>query len=300
MCDNEPKSELAPDLGDRLQSQNVPLALLLMRFGRRNRMEIYEIRKKKLELGYSTKLLAERIEVPIRVLEEFLENESGFDGYDVEQIRESVEQALYEREYMNSSGMSETKAVYGSKRQGEYTLEDYYQIPDEQRVELIDGVIYDMAAPYTVHQIIAGYIYAKLLGHVQKNNGSCLPMIAPVDVQLDCDNKTIVQPDVMILCDRDKLKLENIVGAPDFIVEVLSESTRSKDMVIKLNKYMNAGVKEYWMVDLRKKRVLVYEFERKDYPTIYGFDAEIPVGIWHGECKVDFAEIYEKIRFLVE
>lgn len=263
-------------------------------------MKLDEIRRKKKKLKCSTEVLAECIGVPMCILDRFLEGELIIEGYDREQIRESVEKALNEREYILSARIGETKAAYGDKKQGDYTLEDYYHIPADQRVELIDGIFYDMAAPYTIHQMIAGDIYIQFSEHIAQNKGTCLPMIAPVDVQLDCDDKTMVQPDVLILCDRDKLTIERIAGAPDLIVEVLSEATRSKDMVIKLNKYMNAGVREYWMVDVKKKRVFVYEFAKKDYPTIYGFDARVPVGVWRGECKVDFAEIYEKIGFLLE
>lgn len=69
---------------------------------------------------------------------------------------------------------------------------------------------------------------------------------------------------------------------------------------MKLEKYMNAGVREYWMVDPEKKKVIVYDFGHEEYPMLYGFDAKIPVGIFEGECEVDFAEIYDYIRFLYE
>ena len=71
----------------------------------------------------------------------------------------------------------------------------------------------------------------------------------------------MVQPDVVIVCDRDKIEDRCIYGAPDFVIEVLSKSTRKKDTVIKLNKYMNAGVREYWMIDSAQKKVIVYDFE---------------------------------------
>ena len=96
------------------------------------------------------------------------------------------------------------------------------------RMELIDGVLYDMAAPTGIHQLIGGEIYAVLRDYIRTQKGKCLPMYAPIDVQLDCDEKTIVQPDVLILCDVSKLSGNTIVGAPDFIVEILSPSTRKK------------------------------------------------------------------------
>ena len=194
--------------------------------------------------------------------------------------------------------VKEEAAAYGVKKQGEYTLEDYYAIPDERRVELIDGVIYDMAAPTSVHQILSGKIFNKLDVYVSNMKGTCIPIISPIDVQLDCDDKTMVQPDVVVICDRSKIIVRCIYGAPDFIVEILSSSTAKKDATIKLRKYKGAGVREYWMVDPDKKKVVVYDWSKSENPTIYGFDSKVPVGIFNEECEIDFAEIYEQIDFL--
>ena len=84
------------------------------------------------------------------------------------------------------------------------------------------------------------------------------------------------------------------------VVEVLSDSTRKKDIFIKGSKYCNAGVIEYWIVDPKKKRVHVYQFEEDYAPTIYTFADKVPVGIWNNECEVDFSEIYDYISFLYE
>ena len=184
---------------------------------------------------------------------------------------------------------------------GDKTLADYLALPEGVRVELIDGVFYDMAAPQVLHQCISGRIYNKLLYYVDSNNGQCVPLIAPTDVQLDCDDKTIVEPDVFVVCDRNKLKEgARVYGAPDFIVEVLSPSNWRHDMVRKLRKYKKAGVKEYWIIDPEELSILVYDFSKSDLPTEYSFDDEVPVGIWDGKCKIDFKDIYEKIAFMLK
>ena len=115
---------------------------------------------------------------------------------------------------------------------------------------------------------------------------------SPVDVQLDCDEKTMVQPDVVVvLCDRSKVIRRCIYGAPDLVVrDTLSPSTRQKDVTIKLNKYIAAGVREYWIIDPDQCQVLVYDFSAAIYPVIYGFDAKIPVAIWDGDCVIDFQD----------
>ena len=125
-------------------------------------------------------------------------------------------------------------------------------------------------------------------------------MISPIDVQLDCDEQTMVQPDVLVLCDRSRLLNRCVYGAPDFAVEILSKSTRKKDLTKKLEKYSSAGVREYWIVDPDKEKVVVYDLEHEELPIVYGFDAEVPVRIFDGACKVDFAEIREYIGFVYE
>lgn len=86
----------------------------------------------------------------------------------------------------------EAITAYQVKKQGEYTLDDYYALPDERRVELIDGVIYDMASPSSVHQLIGSEIREQLKSYIKDKKGECIPFVAPIDVQLDCDDKTMV------------------------------------------------------------------------------------------------------------
>lgn len=257
-------------------------------------MTIQEMKERKRELGYTYAQIAKLSGIPLGTVKKVFNGTTSSPRYDTLQALEKLlgdSQNVYIRE---------AQVPYYTKKQGDYTLEDYYEIPDDIRVELIDGVIYNMTASTFPHQLIAGFIYAKLLGHMMERKGECLPMISPLDVQLDCDDKTIVQPDVIIVCNRDKIINRCLYGAPDFVIEVLSKSTRKKDTVIKLNKYMNAGVREYWMIDPVKKKVIVYDFEHDEYPVIYGFDAKIPVQIWKGDCVIDFQEVYEHIRFLYE
>ncbi|MCD7806740.1 MAG: Uma2 family endonuclease [Lachnospiraceae bacterium] len=206
-----------------------------------------------------------------------------------EEKAKSYEEALKE---LSAQMVSEAALQYGKKEQGEYTIEDYYALPDDQRVELIDGFFFDMEAPGFMHQRAVGEIYRQIANYITDHKGSCLPFVAPVDVRLDCDNRTMVQPDVGILCDRDKVKRWGIYGAPDFLIEVLSPSTKMKDMLIKKTKYRQAGVREYWMVDLRRRKVLIYIFEamnEKDGPAIHGLEEQIPVMIYNGDLAVDMS-----------
>lgn len=198
------------------------------------------------------------------------------------------------------SMVRETSAFEVRRTQGEYTIEDYFNLPDDERKELIDGVFYDMASPTHIHQFLAAEIYRSISDFIERKKGACLPFVAPLDVQLDCDDKTIVQPDVLIICDKNKLKYGRIYGAPDFVVEVLSPSTGKKDRFIKSMKYADAGVKEYWIVVPDKKRVFVYDLVGDAPAQIYCFGNKVPVGIFDGGCEVDFKRIYERMQVLYE
>ena len=280
----------------------------------RLKMNIEELKKRKAETGFSNKALAEMSGVPLGTVQKIFSGATRSPRRDTIQ---ALARILYSQPDLDElmSGLPnhtppggvlcEPPAAYGAaasasaKQPGEYTLEDYLALPDDQRVELIDGVFYDMAAPNTLHQAIAGFIYKLLLDHVLEHKGPCKPFMSPVDVQLDRDDRTVVQPDVLIICDVEKFQNGRVFGAPDFLVEVLSPSTRKRDMSLKLYKYANAGVREYWIVDPVKKAVLVYDLEQMDIPVIYGFGDRIPVKIWNGECVVDFKAIYEYISFLL-
>ena len=181
-------------------------------------------------------------------------------------------------------------------RQGNYSIDDFYALSEEQRGELIDGVIYDMGSPSVTHQMIAQEIFARFREYVRKNEGPCMPFMAPLDVQLNCDNRTIVEPDVMIVCDKSKITSKRIFGAPDFIIEILSKSTRRKDLTLKLYKYADAGVREYWIIDPDSLLIVVYDLEHDACPVLYNFSSQVPVIIWNGEFSVDFQQVYNDIK----
>ncbi|MCR5204961.1 MAG: Uma2 family endonuclease [Lachnospiraceae bacterium] len=182
------------------------------------------------------------------------------------------------------------------KKQGEYTIEDYLNLPEGERKELIDGVFYDMATPLNVHQEIIGYMYFEIKSYIKNNKGKCRVVISPSSVQLDCDDKTMIEPDIYIVCDKNKIRRFGNYGAPDFVLEVLSESTRSKDMRIKTGKYFNAGVKEIWYIDL-KTNVLITYFKDDDYmPVIHPLEGSAGVSIYEGKLQINLSDIADIIE----
>lgn len=245
-------------------------------------MTIEEMKRIKKEKGYTYAMMSEKSGVPLGTIQKIFSGETESPRYDTLIALEKIfEEDMEVRE----------EAVYGGHTQGSYTVDDYRALPDDQRVELIDGYFFEMLAPTVLHQRIGGEVYRQIANFIMDKGGDCQPLIAPVDIQLDCDEKTMVQPDVAIICHGDKTHRWGIYGAPDFVLEVISPSTKKKDYTKKLFKYMNAGVREYWIVDPYKKVVIVYEFEKEECPTIYGLDKAVPVGIYDGELKIHFDHI---------
>ncbi|MBR0397420.1 MAG: Uma2 family endonuclease [Eubacterium sp.] len=177
-----------------------------------------------------------------------------------------------------------------------YTIADYYALPEDQRVELIDGRFYDMGAPAVIHQLILGNLYTLFSECIKKHNMPCTVLMAPCDVRLDKDNYTMVQPDLLVLCHDFDIHAIRFEGAPDLVAEILSVSSRAKDTILKLHKYQRAGVREYWIVDPKARSVTVHFFEgRKSIPQTYDFTDFIPVRISSGLCEIDFSEIMNVI-----
>jgi Uma2 family endonuclease len=145
------------------------------------------------------------------------------------------------------------------KREEYYTYADYAQWTGDERYELIDGVPYLMSpAPTPTHQRILGYIYTEFSNYLKDK--ACEVYMAPIDVRLnvDSDDDTVVQPDMLVVCDLDKIDNKGLNGAPDLVIEILSPSSASYDAGLKLQKYLKAGVRECWIVDPTEKVINVY------------------------------------------
>lgn len=283
-------------------------------------MTIAEMVIRKRELGYSYEQISELSGLPLGTVQKVLggitksprrativalESVLGYEAgaqerntvkegaaaYAVKPAWRTAEISTEEKDASDEVNSDDIPGEYPGKRK--YTLDDYYALPDEVRAELIDGVFYDMASPTSIHQILAGAIHYALVSYIMKNKGKCVPFIAPFDVQLDMDNRTMVEPDVIVVCDRSRILENRVYGAPDLAVEVLSKSTRTKDLVIKTAKYLEAGVREYWIVNPWERTITVYDFEHDTEITTYSGEDTVPVRIFGGNCRVNFGEIFE-------
>ena len=175
------------------------------------------------------------------------------------------------------------------RKEKHYTYADYLTWPDDARYELIDGEAFLMApAPLIEHQEVAGEVFRQLAN--QLDGKPCRPYIAPVDVRLprndeaDAAIDTVVQPDVLVVCDPGKVDRRGVRGAPDWVLEVLSPSTAAHDQIAKRRTYERAGVREYWLVHPGDRTLTVYVLDNGQYgrPEIYELKDATPIGVLPG------------------
>lgn len=269
-------------------------------------MTIKEMNERRKELGYSYEKLAELSGVPMGTVQKVLGGITKSPRYETLNALEKVLKPLEDNtDWSMVTGVHAPMAPYGAVKR-KYSISEFYELTGEEKCELIDGVIYDMSAAKSIHQMLCTQIANILFNYVKEKKGQCLVFATSPNIEIDGAEEdggnSVVLPDVVVLCDRDKLKRGNVVGAPDFVVEVLSPSTQKKDKTLKLQKYLNAGVREYWIVDPRKKNIVVYAYDGEDDYDIflYTFENEVPVHIFHNECKMNFKEIYDYIAFMYE
>lgn len=182
-----------------------------------------------------------------------------------------------------------------------HTYTDYLAWSEGIHHELIDGVPFMMApAPVRVHQEVVGEMYRQVSNALEGKR--CRAYVAPFDVRLpkgqeaDCDIDTVVQPDVLIVCDRSKLDPRGMRGAPDWLADVLSPATASHDQTIKLAAYERAGVPEVWLVHPTERVVTVYRLEGTRYgrPAISEMTGSLAIGPVSG-VAIDWNRLIEQL-----
>ena len=189
-------------------------------------------------------------------------------------------------------------AIKGGKG---YTTADIEALPEGERAELINGELFRMDAPTLTHQDLLMQLAIEISLYIRKNKGPCRVLPAPFGVYIKKDNLNYVEPDISVICDRDRLDQKGCHGAPDWVIEILSPSSMKMDCERKVKLYRDAGVREYWIVDPEKETVSVYDFghgkitwnadtytagtcaaapETRDEPMHYSFSERIKAGIF--------------------
>lgn len=141
------------------------------------------------------------------------------------------------------------------------TIADIEALPEGERAELIDGEMFRMDAPLRIHQDIVIQLAIEISLYIRKNKGNCKVYASPFAVRIKKDNRNYVEPDISIICDREKLDEKGCQGAPDWVIEILSPSSVKMDCERKVKLYFETGVREYWIVNPETETIAVYDFE---------------------------------------
>ena len=264
-------------------------------------MTLEEIIRMKQQTGYTNEMIAQQSGVPLGTVQKVL-------GGTTKSPRRSTLEALSRvfapfaesrnrstpaaaSEYDRTEALSappaascfreEAAAYMSSERR--YTIKDIYALPEGVRAELIDGQLWYMASPTRTHQKINGEMHLAVANYIRAHGGQCEVYIPPFAVFLYGDESTYLEPDLTVICDPSKLEERGCIGAPDWVVEILSPSSSGLDCTKKLLKYRDAGVREYWIISPEKRIIIVYLFaDKKEQETsaIYSFDDAVPCSLW--------------------
>ncbi len=188
--------------------------------------------------------------------------------------------------------------MLSTKKEHPWSYKDYLTWPEGERWELIDGVAYNMGpAPSSIHQEVSGELFYQLRGNLDQQ--PCKVFSAPFDIRLaegkaeDDDALTVVQPDIVVICDKDKIDKRGIRGAPDLVVEILSPSSGARDTIEKRALYEKHGVPEYWIVDPETRQVFVLILKEGRYgdPLIHRREDTL-TSLARPEIRIPLAEVF--------
>lgn len=177
-----------------------------------------------------------------------------------------------------------------------WMYEDLKGLDPDRHYEIIEGVLFELSTPSIKHQAISAEILKQIASYLE--NKPCNVFHAPIDINFSKKKKkatNIVQPDIVVVCDQNKIKEQYIKGAPDFIIEILSPSTKARDRFYKYNLYIKEKVKEYWIVDPIKNKIEVYLLEKEYFECIgtYPIADKVKVNIFQ-DFSIDLSEFYLK------
>jgi Uma2 family endonuclease len=194
--------------------------------------------------------------------------------------------------------------AYEKNDTARYTYADYLAWKTEERYELLDGEAYMMSAPTVTHQAVSRELLLQF--GIFLRGKSCQVFAAPFDVRLfpreDGGDDTVVQPDLLVVCDKAKIADNRACrGAPDLVIEILSPSNDGPAMFLKYNKYLTAGVREYWVISPETREIQVHILDRGDekksnryVSTLYSGAAALDVSVLPG-LSVDFNTIWSEL-----
>ncbi|MFP4021466.1 MAG: type II toxin-antitoxin system prevent-host-death family antitoxin [Halanaerobium sp.] len=200
--------------------------------------------------------------------------------------------------------LKEEARDYNSANYKRVSYQEYLELVEnsDQRYELIDGEVFLMASPSFRHQMLVNEISWHLNNYFRNHN--CSSLTSPFDIRLQGyapkfeEDPNVVQPDLIVICDPENVEDDKYQGVPTLLVEVLSPSTKKRDLILKLNLYLKSGVKEYWIVDPENKKITQYVFtEEREIEAVNDIQQDQVLSSGHfEELKLNLSEIFSKIE----
>lgn len=191
---------------------------------------------------------------------------------------------------LSDPGASSLLSTWG----GSCSYQDFCKLPEGTLAELICGRLSYMESPNWAHSSVVDEFSFQIQTQIRQRKGDCIARQGPVDVKLDIlsDRPTVLIPDFFILCDCSKISQSGLSGAPDFVLEVLSPSTRRRDIGEKVLLYRDYGVREYWIIDPDTRRLIIYNFmDEKENPIVLPLQGTKGLSIYDNAIKVDLDAI---------
>lgn len=283
-------------------------------------MTIEEMNRIRKERGYSIALLAEYTGVPagtltkifsgvtkrprtstLLAIEKVLKDDGGHyagktSDYDFRSRKEQAPAVVKEGPEAGAYRTYEggLHAYVDCDVPGPYRVSDMEELPEETRAELINGHLFYLESPTIIHQEIISAVFLAFANHIRSKKKSCKVLMAPMDVQILKDDMHLFQPDLMVVCDPEKVSMKRILGAPDFVLEVLSPATRRKDLIDKTMWYEKAGVRELWFIDPERKKLQIYDWTKEhkyQLVQLMPLEGKKDIAISQGELMIDLDEI---------
>ena len=284
-------------------------------------MTIEEMCKLKREYGLSYEQISGETGIPVSTVSKMLTGFTKTPRRDTVASLTAYFSGLRRKEYTAEvpavGYVTEASAVYSTdntgSRLGGMTIGQREALPDYRRTELIDGILYDMASPSLRHQMICNLVTRQLNHCIESAGRDCVAFDNDIDIVLSEDPATVLVPDILVLC-RDDMKQNREIGkdpgkfygAPALVMEVLSPATKRRDLGAKYAKYLQSGVREYWIIDPVHEKILVYDLDSMNNENnqaelyyLYTFDEKVPVLVSGGHCEVDFPAVKDKLNLFL-
>lgn len=260
-------------------------------------MNIEELKKMKEKARLTNQEISELSGIPVSTINKIFSGATQNPRYAtllaIEEVLAVKEKIPFTYDHITQEPriIRESPAYY-QYRARHYEEDDMEKLSERARAELVNGRLYMLAAPSRRHQFLVTNLLFLIQGHIRASHGTCHVYPAPFDVRLFGDDRCIVQPDISVICKRELLTDKGCAGAPDWVIEIASDSNSRHDYVTKLMIYQKAGVREYWIVDPSAERVSVINFEEPENTGEYGYCDQIPSGVLEG-LKIRMDEFTE-------